>query len=226
MHLTVLKSLFKYAVDDLEIIGKNPCSKIKLSSSPTTNKMIVITTAEFYDDILPLITRGDYHLMAKIAFSTGMRVGEIEGLTYDCIKKDHIIISKQWKLIDKKKYGFGDVKSKNGHRTIPVSENLIQEILKFRKKYNTDLTNRVFWKHETSQSFNAYLKPRMKNTKYEGFSPHSFRHSYVSILIQKGLDFKTISELIGDSLDMVLKRYSHVNSDSFNRAKNIIENTF
>ena len=39
-------------------------------------------------------------------------------------------------------------------------------------------------------------------------SIHDLRHTYVTILIKNGFDFKTISELIGDTVEMVIKTYS------------------
>lgn len=44
----------------------------------------------------------------------------------------------------------------------------------------------------------------------------------VTILIKNGFDFKTISELIGDTVEMVIKTYSHFTTDMFESAQNRI----
>ena len=55
-------------------------------------------------------------------------------------------------------------------------------------------------------------------------SIHELRHTYTTNLIANGIDFKTAAMLIGDTVDMVMKVYSHVNKDMMNKARDIINN--
>lgn len=220
-----LTTLFNYAINHLEIISRNPCRKMEIPKI-SKKEMLVVTSREFEEKILPFLKREDYILESKIAFNTGMRVGEIEGLTYDCITKDTIIVEKQWNLTGENKYGFKKLKTENSYRTIPISKNLYKDIMEFRRINHTDITNRVFWKHHSTSSFGTYLKRNLANTKFENLSPHDFRHSYVSALIEQGVDFKTISSLIGDILQTTMSIYSHVNSDAMEKVKKVIENYF
>ena len=48
------------------------------------------------------------------------------------------------------------------------------------------------------------------------------RHAYATYCIQQGFDFKTVSELIGDTLDMVMRTYAHVNTDMRDHAKKVL----
>ena len=47
---------------------------------------------------------------------------------------------------------------------------------------------------------------------------HDFRHSYVSLLMAKGVNFGVIAALIGDTLEQVVKTYAHHVEDDKHRA--------
>lgn len=55
---------------------------------------------------------------------------------------------------------------------------------------------------------------KSKNPNYkEGNSiitPHGFRHSHTSLLINIGLDFKDVAERLGDTIRMVQTTYYHM----------------
>ena len=55
---------------------------------------------------------------------------------------------------------------------------------------------------------------------------HELRHTYATILISNGVDFKTAAKLLGHDVEQTMKVYSHVTSDMLENAKNIIENIF
>ena len=57
-------------------------------------------------------------------------------------------------------------------------------------------------------------------------SIHSLRHTYATLLIQNGVDFKTAAALLGHNVEMTMKIYSHVNNDMINNAKRVIEKIF
>ena len=53
-------------------------------------------------------------------------------------------------------------------------------------------------------------------------SIHELRHTYATMLISKGLDFKTVAKLMGHEVEQTLKTYSHVTDDMMKKAKDII----
>lgn len=57
----------------------------------------------------------------------------------------------------------------------------------------------------------------------DGFVIHDSRHTFVTNLIQNGVDFATAKSLSAHSADNMLMRYSHVTPDSKTRALEIIE---
>lgn len=62
-------------------------------------------------------------------------------------------------------------------------------------------------------------------TKAELITFHSSRHSFVSNLIDRGMSFQDLSDLIGVSTNTLTKWYSHSNTDTRNKkALNILNN--
>lgn len=63
-------------------------------------------------------------------------------------------------------------------------------------------------------------------TKYNklgyNISIHTFRHTYATNLIMNRLDFKTTARLMGHTVEMTMKTYSHVNDEMLIRATKII----
>ena len=39
---------------------------------------------------------------------------------------------------------------------------------------------------------------------------HDLRHSFVSMLLHKGANFMVVADLIGDTVDQVIKTYGHL----------------
>ena len=57
----------------------------------------------------------------------------------------------------------------------------------------------------TEYTFNKYIPENLKK-----ITLHGFRHSHVSFLINHGANIKAIADRIGDTVDQVLKTYSHL----------------
>nr|WP_033051155.1 tyrosine-type recombinase/integrase [Clostridium botulinum] len=57
-------------------------------------------------------------------------------------------------------------------------------------------------------------------------SLHELRHTYATLLISSGIDFKTVAKILGHDVEQTMRIYSHVNDDMMKKATNIIENIF
>lgn len=165
--------------------------------------------------------------MSKIAAEAGLRLGEIVGLTIDChnYKKSELEIYRQWKIINKKgEYGFGRVKTTNSERTVPLPAALNEEIENYKKIRPIDISERLF-PIKNNKSLASNLKYHYTKIGYN-ISIHDLRHTYASRLVANGVDFKTVAELIGDTVEMVIKTYSHFTGDMMKNAKKAVNNIF
>lgn len=222
-YLTRITVFFKYVLEDLNLITDLPTTKIKIPKvKGETNKKAL--TKKDLESLLLSLEDDTCYIVAFIAANTGMRLGEILGLTWNDIdfKNCTVDVNKQWKLIKPNYSNFGTLKSKNSYRTIPVSAKFIKELKNYKKNNPTDIYNRVATFNISGTS--KQLNPKLR--ELADISIHELRHTYATTLISNGVDFKTAARILGHDVEQTMKTYSHVNDDMVKRATNIIENIF
>lgn len=164
-----------------------------------------------------------YYPFVLLCVKCGLRRGEALGITYKDINKKNgvLVVNKQWKKLKDGSWGFGDTKNRK-HREVPISSKLISELESFKKLSPTiDINNRIVTHSGMfiSQTINPWLK-------HYGISIHELRHTYITNLVAKDVDFVTIADLVGDSVRMIYDTYSHVNDDMRKKAIEVIEENF
>lgn len=169
----------------------------------------------------------DYeYIIALLCGTCGLRFGEALGLTRDAdiINEEsmELIINKQWKKNKDGVWGFGKLKTPNSYRAVPLPKSTLDELKKYMNENETDETNRLIIKRQGTVRTNTFR--RLK--KYFGVSIHELRHTYTTLLIERGLDFKTVAGLIGDDVKQVIDTYSHVNDDMKKRSHKLISDFF
>ena len=178
---------------------------------------------------------------------TGLREGEILGLTWDCINLDTgiIFIDKQLQLHQEpgcEAYQLVPTKNSKG-RSITAAPTVIQHLKKVRVQQEkqkaiagdawSNPNNLVF-----TDAFGAHLT---KSTVYREFKKiataigrpdarfHDLRHSYAVAAIRNGDDIKTVQENLGHATaSFTLDVYGHVTAqmkrESANRMETYISN--
>lgn len=224
-YLSMVKTLFNYAIKPNRIIKENPCDDILIPTSKEDDKVRALTKYQL-DDLLSKIKREDYYITSLIAGTCGLRLGEIMGLTWDRIdlKNGIITVNRQWKRLGKKKWGFGPVKQKNSNREVPIPPSTLKELKKYKSSYPIYLDNRLIPASNTA----TYTTTLSRNYQRAGYdiSPHDLRHTYATMLIANGIDFKTAAKLLGHDVEMTMKTYSHVTDDMMKKAKDKISFIF
>lgn len=225
VYLISLNKIFSSAVDDYHLILENPYSKPKLLIDKSTTERQALTMLEL-DDLISKLKNERLRVVTIIAAYSGLRIGEILGLTWDCIDFENklITVNKQWNLLNDGTHGFTTLKSKNSNRVIPFSHSLKKELLEYKKKYPLNFDNRLF-KYTRTNGVASNLKSNYKLCGYN-IGIHNLRHTYATMLIANNVDFKTTAKLLGHTVEMTLTVYSHVTDEMQKRATNIIENIF
>ncbi|MCL1995159.1 MAG: tyrosine-type recombinase/integrase [Defluviitaleaceae bacterium] len=224
-----IKYFFNQAIEVYEIITTNPVKKIKFPAQKLEqNARIKALTELETETLLQQIEIGSprYYPIFLLAVTTGLRVGEMLGLTWADIdfKVGIVDINKQWKKLPDSKYGFGSLKSKNSKRKIPVPSKTLAVLANSkREQVVISIDNRII-----AVSYNSVVAAFRKNCKALNLdiTIHDLRHTYATRLISNGVDFKTAAKLLGHDVKETMATYSHVNDDMLKRATDIIENIF
>lgn len=195
-YLRCLKAIFNFACDDLKIIHKNTIRKLKVEDPEDTR--IKYISKDLQKEILNTLPK-KYHKILNFLYNTGLRIGEVQGLTIKDISPHEIDINKQW-------YdgAFHKLKTKNSYRQVPISLDMYKEL----KNSPTDIHGRIFYevKH------NAINKQLQKfNT-----SVHCYKSTYVTRLLTEGVSLKLTAQIAGDSVEVIYKTYQQLNQDTKN----------
>jgi len=227
-YLSMVKTIFNYAINPNKIIKENPCDNILIPANRKSDKVKALTKAELNDLLnkLKKRKRQKYYIISLLAGTCGLRLGEIMGLTWADIdtKNNVIIVNKQWKRLGFKKWGFGGVKQKNSNREVPAPPSTIKELQKYKANNPTDIHNRIILDTNVA-TLSTTLKRNYKKAGYD-ITVHDLRHTYATTLISNGIDFKTAAKLLGHDVEMTMRIYSHVNEDMMDKARNAISSIF
>ncbi len=211
-----LKAFFHY-LEFKEIIDKNPFNKIqiKFREPVILPKTIPLSTVE---NFLSIIYRErkqantDYQkrnalrdiAAMELLFATGMRISELCSLG-----KDDIYFEDGTVLI----YGKG-----SKERRIQIGNHDVLQILKeYKQEYQKEIENcQHFFANQTGRSLSDQAVRRLIN-KYTSLAaidlhitPHMFRHTFATSLLEADVDIRYIQEMLGHSSITVTEIYTHV----------------
>ncbi|GEA30286.1 tyrosine-type recombinase/integrase [Clostridium diolis] len=241
----VLSGAFKSAVYPYQLIKENPMLFVK---TPKYNKLnnkqddLKIITLEQFNTILKRFPYGNnMHIPLQIGFHTGMRVGEVMSLTWDCIDLEAktIKVEKVLYLNEFNKWVFGTPKTYSSYRTIKIGDTLTSLLKRFHidQKTNRLRYGEYYTKHDydfvclkengdllTTNSI-KYLSRVVNYELNIQFKFHSLRHTHATMLLEAGANIKDIQERLGHSTSSItMDVYSHVTNKMSNNSVNIFEN--
>lgn len=171
------------------------------------------------------------YLPVIIAISTGMRRGEILGLTWENV--DLILGNiKVVQALYPTKEGLRILppKTQKSKRTISIPPTLIKVLKEYRLKHETmklklgpeyDKHNYVCCNENGTPlcptKLNHFFKDLLKNNELPAIRFHDLRHSHASLLLSQGVQPKVISDRLGHStINITMDLYSHI-YDATNR---------
>ncbi len=153
-----------------------------------------------------------------ISLYSGIRIGELCALKWEDIdfKKSLIYINKTMQRIyikgkdnNTSKIIITSPKTKNANREIPINKNFLELLKKIKSsKNNYILTDTE--KYLEPRSYRKHFEKVLKELKIKHFNFHSLRHTFATNCISLGVDYKTVSEILGHSnVNITLNLYVH-----------------
>ncbi|MDE7469746.1 MAG: tyrosine-type recombinase/integrase [Desulfovibrionaceae bacterium] len=205
-----LKQFFTYLV----YIGKRKHNPTQGISIPKLHKklprILNSTQAETILDITPssLLEYRDLALL-ELLYGSGLRISEALNLAlYDIEMKQH------------KVYVYGKGKKERIVPLTPVSVLRLQEWLHYREKLLTERSGNYVFLGAKGNVLSRREAQRIvqKYSKYADIpnkiTPHIFRHSFATHLLENGADSKSVQELLGHSKLSTTQRYTQLSLQS------------
>lgn len=217
--LRCLKTVLSHATSHYNLLPRNPVTN-SIPYKPKTTRKRIVTVEEIEMYFNNSDSLSQYHVAIKILYYTGIRVGELLGLTWNDVDLDSMTISinKQWvRLGASNNHGFGQLKTKNSKRILPIPLILVKSL----SDYKCNSTNDRIIPVNYSSLLYKYISQHINN-----HSPHDFRHTYATKLLSNGVDIKTVASLLGDTVDTVIKTYIHYSDEMRENARTEIQRIF
>ena len=183
------------------------------------NKLYVLTKREqnkITNYVLENINSRNIGLL--ISLYSGIRIGELCALRWEDVdfKKNSLTINKtiQRVYIKDKNKNISKViittpKTKNANREIPINKDFLEILKKVKsEKKNYILTGNE--KYIEPRTYRKYFNKILDELKIKHFNFHSLRHTFATNCISLGVDYKTVSELLGHAnVNITLNLYVH-----------------
>lgn len=215
--ISSIKSFFRYLVED-EIREDNPSSLLEAPKMgiylPDTMSLEEINSiTNSIDESLYLGLRNK--CIIEVLYGCGLRVSELVDL-----RISNINFKETYLKVD----GKGDKM-----RLVPLADQTIEYIFKYLKVRDKDKKGEEM-KINSKNSDILFLNSRgakmsrqmifliikdlvQKAGIQKNISPHTFRHSFATHLLQNGVDLRFIQEMLGHSSITTTEIYTHLNTE-------------
>jgi integrase len=219
-------TIFKAAVLD-QRVAKSPCQSIKLPEV-VKDRVVPMTTDEVQVIVEAMPER--YWAMVILAAGTGMRQGEVFGLTLEQIRflEREVVVDRQLVAVSGRAPIFGPPKTSSSRRTIPLPNVVVEALARHVHLFPPAEGEPIFTGSEgQSLRRSAFGEVWRKGTRAAGVRRvtfHALRHYYASLLIRHGESVKVVQSRLGHkSADETLNTYAHLWPDADDRTRDAVD---
>lgn len=193
-RLSALSSFFKFLVD-MELVNRSPV-KPSLRIRKVQQRIPEALTEEEIKKILDAARERGFrdYLMVKTILYCGLRISELLSLKRDNLKtyKGKLVLQ----VIGKG----------NKERFIPVPPKLAEELM----AYASSCEDRLF---PISYQGAKYIFNKIKEKTGINVHPHKLRHTFATILVDRGVDIRVIQAFLGHASPNTSARYAKVRNE-------------
>lgn len=212
----LLSSACGHAVTEWSWLKENPFSKVKRPRPPAhRDRIIPPAEIEWLESTVELSPRRRFYFRvlsaAKWAIETGMRAGEVVGLTWDKLDFDRRVarLDREIQLSGRKVFA-----TKNGQkRAVPLSAEAIR-IAQSVAEESGDAKGRVFGL--TSQQLDAHWRALCADAGVIGLHFHDTRHTAITRLAKK-LNVLELARMVGITDLKILSVYYNESAEEIAR---------
>lgn len=229
--LSRLRDILDKAVKS-ELLVKNYAALVTIPKGRSKPEQPRVMTVEETNLLLEEMKDTSSYFMVVLSLRTGMRIGEVLSLEWDCIdwKKKQIHVKQTLCKINGK-YEFHPPKSDSGERYIPMNtdvEALLkkqfekkQDIIKSGKTASPEFVNLVFVTrnnrpvnrngvHSAIETAVKKINKKYPDINFEPVHPHTLRHTFATRALENGIPIEVVQSLLGHGDIQMTRKYCHV----------------
>jgi integrase/recombinase XerC len=222
LYYRILKAAFNKAVE-WEYIKTNPLAKLKLPRAKI-NLPLFINAGEL-ELILEHVNDEQLKQFYTLALHTGLRLNEILNLRWSAIDFEEKLL--------KVEHSEGFITKGKKERILPLNS-VVFKLLKDKfislPIIHIEKNDLIFCKYTGMKLNGDYVSKQFKKAlrKTKGINKslhlHSLRHSFASLLVQKGVSLYVVKDLLGHTDVRTTQIYSHLQQQNFVDAVKVLEN--
>lgn len=221
-YLSVMKSIFHYAVHELEVLEKSPADRLKVPVKDSTEKKEVVKyfTLQELNKLLDYMKSYKhqrfegyplYYMLMYFLSQTGLRISEALALQWTDISGNQLTVERQTSRDDNNNLRLTTLKNTSSYRTLRLDDDLLKELKKFKAKQNElILGSESFQQNKDGIIFQNYLGNyltpstvresiekycKQAGVPYKG--THGFRHTHAVLLLESGASLIFVSKRLG-----------------------------
>lgn len=212
--LSSLRSFFSWLVIE-GVIADNPCDKV---DSPKLGRFLPdVLSVEEVSAILDSVDVSTWQgkrdrAILEVLYGCGLRVSEAVELKISCLYFDEGFIriigkGNKERLVPAGEMAADAVNEYLEHRPSPYDAK--SDDLVFLNRFGRSLSRQSMFKMIKKQALIADVRKEI--------SPHTFRHSFATHLVENGADLRLVQEMLGHESLTTTEIYTHVDSTTWQR---------
>jgi integrase len=213
-ELNTIKNLFRKAVE-WRYLSQSPAAEVRRIK--TGKQPFRFLSSEEIETLLDACAQRHNHHFSGIvvmALNTGMRKGEI--------------LTLRWDNVDMKRGVITVASGKDGHtknyesRTLPMNRSLMEFLMNHPRRLDTPYV----FSGQSGKPFsktNYHFVRAVKRAGIPHVRFHDLRHTFASHLVMKGVDLRTVQELLGHKDLRMTMKYAHLAPDHMRKAVEVLD---
>jgi len=206
--ISTIRSFYKYLTTKAKLLDVNPLQDIDSPKVPKTLPRYL--TLDEAQNLLQAVDgknkERDYCILC-IFLNCGLRISEIVGLNLQDIREDQIRV-----------FGKG-----SKERIVYINSavaNALNDYLQVRKNIAAIDRNALFLSNRreriSRETIHAMVKKYLKKAGLDAdkYSAHKLRHTAATLMLQNGVDVRTLQELLGHENLNTTQIYTHIDNTS------------
>lgn len=204
--VSTLRSFYKYLTTKAKLLEENPLRDLDVPKIPTTlPRYLTLNEAQALLSSVDSKNKERDYCILCIFLNCGLRISEIVGLNIQDIRADHIRV-----------YGKGAKE-----RIIYINDacaEAINSYLNVRKNIAAIDKNALFLSNRRTRISREAVHSMVKKSlthaglDAEKYSSHKLRHTAATLMLQNGVDVRTLQELLGHENLNTTQIYTHVDN--------------